>query len=913
MKKYLALIIGLWTLLLGGLFAWNLSSVRMNIEDQARIEARTIWEHNLSYRKFITSIGGVYVRADKLPRNPYLNLPERDKTTTDGMELTLANPAYFTHQVFEMIQGESSLPIISHIVSEHYLNPKNKPDDWETAGLRVFASGVEETSEVTAMNGQPYMRLFRPMITEEECLKCHGHQGYKVGDIRGGISVAIPMQQYYSVGIRTRNNIALTYVVLWFVGTAAIALVFRGIRRNHEAIREGEEFFRTLFEHSPLAIQVVRPDGKTARVNEAWEKLWGVPYEALANYNVLKDRQLIENGTLPDIEKAFAGQAAAVPEIEYDRAATPEVPNAQGKIWVRTFIYPLTGADGKVREVILVQEDVTARKQAEEELLRHRDHLEELVRKRTKALQEREERYRTLFEAIGDAIAVHGIEEDGTLGRFWDVNEVACNRLGYTREEFLRMSPMDIDAPDSGVEVKPLGRRVLAGETVTFEQVHLSKDGRRIPVEIRSRKFTMAGTTSILALMHDISERKQIEETLMFLLECGRKGEDFFEALAAYLAEKLKMDFVCIDRLEPDGLSARTLAVYFDGRFEDNLAYALKDTPCGDVVGQTVCCFPRDVRHLFPKDAVLQEMTADSYVGVTLWNSRMEPIGLIAVIGRRPLENPQLAEAILKLVAIRAGGELERRQAEGELREARAQAEAANRAKSDFLANMSHELRTPLNAIIGFAEVMREGISGPLSAIQRDNIEDIWESGKHLLELINDILDLSKVEAGKTELELGDFPLKELIESSLVMFREKSMKHNLSLVAEIDEEIGEITADERKIKQVLFNLLSNAFKFTADGGSVTITARRVLHAGDFLEIAVQDTGIGIPKADMGRLFKPFQQLDGTLTKKYEGTGLGLHLCKLFVELHGGRIWAESAAGKGSRFVFVIPTGRRRDA
>jgi DNA-binding CsgD family transcriptional regulator/PAS domain-containing protein len=154
----------------------------------------------------------------------------------------------------------------------------------------------------------------------------------------------------------------------------------------------------------------------------------------------------------------------------------------------------------------------------------------------------------------------------------------------------------------------------------------------------------------------------------LFLLQCGwsTSGEDFFQALARYLAETLGMDYVCIDRLEGDGLTAKTVAVFYDGTFEDNLAYALKDTPCGDVVGKTICSFPREVRHLFPRDAPLQEMLAESYAGTTLWNSSGQPIGLIAVIGRQPRADLHLAEAILKVVAIRAAGELERKQAEAE-------------------------------------------------------------------------------------------------------------------------------------------------------------------------------------------------------------------------------------------------------
>ena len=209
--------------------------------------------------------------------------------------------------------------------------------------------------------------------------------------------------------------------------------------------------------------------------------------------------------------------------------------------------------------------------------------------------------------------------------------------------------------------------KVLASQTKEVCEVALLKKDKG-PRNIQITAVVTQDGREYRVTMVDITERKLIEQTQKFLLKSGWSisGEDFFSVLARYLAETLDMDYVCIDRLEGGGLDAKTQAVYFDGKFEDNLVYALKDTPCGDVVGKTICSFPKDVRRLYPRDEALQQMRAECYVGTTLWDSRGQPIGLIAVIGKQPRDNLSLAEAILKLVAIGASGELERRQAEAE-------------------------------------------------------------------------------------------------------------------------------------------------------------------------------------------------------------------------------------------------------
>lgn len=491
--RYTVAITAVWILLIAGSMAGDVYRIRRHTVDLVKGEARTIINKDQAFRLWATKHGGVYVPATvETPPNPYLgNIKERDIVSPSGKRLTLMNPAYILRTVmndFSELYG-----VKGQITSLKVLNPINTPDGWERKALVSFEKGVKESSEITEIYGQAYLRYMLPLITTKGCLKCHGSQGYKEGDVRGGIAVAIPMSAYYA---------------------------------DEKKIIHGA---------------------------------------------------LISHGLL------------------------------------------------------------------------------------------------CLFGLMG---------------------------IGY---------------------------------------------------------------------------------------------------------------------------------VYYRGR----LSVA---------------------EHMEAEKAREELMAADM---------------------------------------------------------ARSAAEAATKAKSEFLANMSHELRTPLNSIIGFSEVLDEGLYGDLNEKQKEYVNDILGSGRHLLNLINDILDLSKVESGKMELELGRVPVRDVLEASLAMLKEKANKHAIRLGLEIAPEADiEIEADERKLKQIMFNLLTNAVKFTPDGGSVRVTARG---EEDFIAVSVEDTGIGIKDEDIPKLFNEFLQLESAYTKKYEGTGLGLALTKRFVELHGGKIWLESEFGKGSTFSFKVPVRQKGDS
>lgn len=419
-------------------------------------------------------------------------------------------------------------------------------------------------------------------------------------------------------------------------------------------------------------------------------------------------------------------------------------------------------------------------------------------------------------------------------------------------------------------------------------------------------KTSDSSLDSFLSSGFDTTQRKQIEETLIFLSKYDylNPEEDFFKSLAEFIGTKLGVDYVCIDELIDHNLQAKTLAIYYEGHFEDNVTYTLPETPCGVLVSKRICSYTENVCGLFPNDEALLALNAQSYVGTTLFGRSGEPIGLIATIGKNPLKDVRWSEMLLEIITARASGELQHKIDMAKLQQDKINAELANASKSRFLDNMSHEIRTPMNGIMGMIQLalMSEPTEEQLSYLQLAK-----SSSEVLMKLIDDILDYSKVESGHLRLESIDFSLIEMVNNQVQLFKPMAQTKGLELSSEFKGHLnGDFVGDPFRLRQILSNLLNNAIKFTQAGGVIVRVSQlevpipvgkqeTFVNPMTKLQFEVVDTGIGLSEDKIATIFNRYEQGDSSISRKYGGSGLGLAIAKELVNLMGGEIEIQSTS------------------
>jgi PAS domain S-box-containing protein len=583
------------------------------------------------------------------------------------------------------------------------------------------------------------------------------------------------------------------------------------------------------------------------------------------------DRKVIESGQVLTLEER--GTIAGITRIYQSTKA------------------PWRDPHGAIIGVVGVARDITDRNRMEE------------------ALRESESQLSSILNNISDVIFAIAVEPDDGF-RFISVNRRFLDATGLAESQIVGARVRDIvPKPAQALVFQHYHEAIRSGRPTRWEEVSEYPTGKKIGHVTVVPVFDAHGVcTQLVGMVHDVTERHQAEEQIRRLNEDLRRHAEALEQRVAERTRELAKTTAFLDAIvdhTPNPVFYKDSDLRYAGC---NLAYEEAfGVKRADLVGKTILELD-----------YLPEAMRRSY--------QEEQARLLAEGGSLRREAPyrfadgRIHQTLFSVSAFRRADELHGglvgvlvditplKESEAALAEAKERAEAADRVKSAFLATMSHELRTPLNSIIGFTGLMLQGLTGPLNAEQTKQLRMVKGSSNHLLDLINDVLDISKIEAGQIEIACAPFDLCETIHKVIRTVAPMAEGKQLPLVVEVAPDAGQITSDRRRVEQVLLNLLSNAIKFT-ERGKVRLACRR---NGEAMVIRVTDTGMGIKPENLDRLFQPFRQLDTGLTRQHEGTGLGLAICKRLVERLGGAITLESEWGAGSTFQFTLPIHPERN-
>lgn len=889
-------LIAIWTIILSGLLVYDLISLKSSTQNLAIIEARAHFQKDEAFRFWTATHGGFYVPISKRtsPSHYLSHVFERDIETPSGVKLTLMNPAWSLRQMNE--DFKESYGISGHITSLLPLRPENAPDDWEKQALKLFEKGETEVVEFIDFEGKSSLRLMQPLITQEGCLKCHAHQGYKVGDIRGGVSISVPLTDYLSAKKNATNTHLVSFVLTWILGCGLIILGSRTIKKNiykreqtqlllkksynQLDIRVNERTAELADSNKKLHIEIVEHKQAEAAVIAAtkiinrspivaflWKNEEGWPVEYVSD-NVEKllgySKQEFIDGTInyskiihkDDIFKVNE-EVSKFSNNKSLQSFTHEpyrIITKNGEIkWLNDITFIIRDAKGEITHYEGIVYDFTDQKQAKE------------------ALEISKNKYQSLFDNMLDSFALHKIvlNEDGIPIDyiFIEVNDAFELQTGLKREKIIGKKVTEvlpgIENDETGwIEI--YGKVALTGEGIKFESFSKPIDKWYLINTYSPKKGYFA------TIFEDITKRKQAET----------------EIIKLSAAVEQSANTIVISDIKGN-------IEYVNPVFTKLTGYSAKEA-----LGQN----PRILNAGTQPKEYYAEMWQTISVG-KIWegefhNKTKNGNFFWEHVIITPLKNDD--GIITNYLAVKENI-TDRKKAELKLKESEEQLRELNTTKDKFFSIIAHDLRSPFNSILGFSELIlenskRNDFSNTLkmSTILNDTVNKSFD-------LLNNLLEWSRVQTDRITFMPDNHQLSILIVEVVKLLSLAAMKKNIKVDFEVSD--IEIKIDVNMIQTVLRNLLSNAIKYSHKGGLINISA---FENKNEVEISVKDNGVGINKDYMEKLFLLGENIATLGTDNEKGTGLGLILCKEFVEKHKGKIWVKSEEGKGSEFKFILP-------